>query len=59
MVALVSPLAPDEIPQATFRRRLWGYDPQEVDSFLDRIAEDYAAALLRIAALERREEDNP
>jgi DivIVA domain-containing protein len=52
----MSPLDPEEIPQAKFRRRLLGYDPRQVDAFLDRVAEDYAAALLRLAALEERED---
>lgn len=43
-------LLPEEITSKTFPRRIWrGYDQREVDTFLQRVAADYAAAIQRIS----------
>ena len=50
-------ITPHDIRQQQFSSKmLKGYDPQEVDAFLDDVAEDYEAALLKeqIAAQEER-----
>jgi cell division initiation protein len=44
-------LLPDEIASKTFPRQRRGYDPGQVDGFLQRIAADYAAAIHRISAV--------
>jgi DivIVA domain-containing protein len=38
-------LTPLDIQQVEFRRSFKGYDEREVDEFLDRLTEDFAAAL--------------
>lgn len=44
-------LTPDEITKKTFTvRHVRGYDPGEVDDYLDRIVADYASALQQLAA---------
>ncbi len=44
------PVLPEEISRATFPRRLWrGYRPEEVTTFLDRVASDYAGAIESVA----------
>jgi DivIVA domain-containing protein len=47
----VMPLPPEEITAQSFRTRWRGYDHAEVDSFLRRVATDYAVAAHRLAAL--------
>jgi DivIVA domain-containing protein len=44
-------LTPDDITKKTFTvKSLRGYDPHEVDDFLDRIVADYSTALTQLAA---------
>lgn len=48
-------LTPDEITKKTFTvRHVRGYDPQEVDDFLDRIVADYASVLQQLNAASAR-----
>jgi len=43
-------LTPDDITKKTFTvRHVRGYDPQEVDDFLDRVVADYASALQQLS----------
>jgi DivIVA domain-containing protein len=44
------PLTPEEIKGHTFRVNLRGYDRDEVDAFVQRIAADYEAAIAAIAS---------
>ncbi len=45
------PLLPEEVATKTFPRRLWrGYDPREVDAFLQHVAADYTTAIHQVAA---------
>lgn len=44
-------LLPEEITAQSFRKRRRGYDPIEVDVFLQRVAAEYTTVVHRIAAL--------
>jgi len=45
---------PLDIQQQSFKRALRGYDPEEVDEFLDRIAENLQGYVEKIRDLERK-----
>jgi cell division initiation protein len=45
---------PIDIQQQSFRRALRGYDPEEVDEFLDRVAESVQGYVEKIRDLERK-----
>jgi cell division initiation protein len=48
-------ITPHDIRQQQFTSRMFkGYDPQEVDAFLDDVAEDYEAALKEVALLKEQ-----
>lgn len=49
-------LTPLDIQQIEFRRSFKGYDEREVDEFLDRLTEDFAAALDEVQRLRERAE---
>jgi cell division initiation protein len=51
MNSLFTPL---DIQQQSFKRALRGYDPEEVDEFLDRVAENFQAYVEKIRDLERK-----
>ncbi|MDQ2709785.1 MAG: DivIVA domain-containing protein, partial [Actinomycetota bacterium] len=48
------PMRPEDITEATFRRRWRGYDRGEVAAFLSRVARDYAAAVERVTGAAAR-----
>jgi cell division initiation protein len=47
-------LTPLDIQQQGFKRALRGYDPEEVDEFLDRVAENLQGYVERMRELERK-----
>ncbi|MFP4311913.1 MAG: DivIVA domain-containing protein, partial [Nitriliruptoraceae bacterium] len=48
------PLTPEQIVAEEFRLRARGYDRDEVDAFLDRLADQVEADTARLGALEQR-----
>lgn len=46
-------ITPNEISKMTFPQKLRGYDPQEVDDFLELVAEELTARLTEVERLER------
>ena len=51
---MADPLLPDEIAQQTFRQRLRGYDPAEVEAFLEKVAASTSELTARYEALHNR-----
>jgi len=47
-------LTPLDIQQQSFKRALRGYDPEEVDEFLDKVAENLQGYVEKVRDLERR-----
>ncbi len=54
VASMADPLSPDTIAQRTFRRRLRGFDPQEVGTFLEEVAASARELESRLEALENR-----